>query len=413
MIVGRESTVNASDILELVGTVERCGASELSFLLRDFASKLYSCKDSELIDIPDFDMELKTSFRWGISHMRDTAESLDMLAGRVAEVKVAGRGRVALDCIDSLPLDLQPCLVTDASARFRGTYRLYDKYQGGTKKLVSEDAYKRFDPLTVHVLHRSTSKETYSNPKEIDKVAADVSQAIMSRPSEEFLVVVTVANEKKISKAIVEKLPKAQCSLVHFLTWGRHTATNQFVNIPNVIVTSLLYYRPADYIASMRASAVYPASMGRMPPEQFKDFQRNEIGHHLLQAANRGKMRKCIGNMCPADSRLWVMAAKGSGIEAIIGEVFTGGRIEEWKSLAPQETTGKKERLTAHILTEFRKGIDSVSWSSVRKAFSIKDQPNFRKLYLKNPAFQRLCADVGILIDTATFSFCLNPFASS
>jgi hypothetical protein len=409
MIAGRDLTTNASDILELVGTVERRGEMELGSQLRCLAMALYDCADSELIDIPDFDMELKSSFKWETNNMRATAETLDMLAGRVAEVKVAGKGRVALDCIESLPSDLQPCAVTDASARYRGTYTLYEKYQGGIIKLSPEDSCKKFDPLTTYVMHRSTSKATYSNPKEIDKVAADTLQVIMSRPREEFLVVVTVANFKRMSTAILGKLQKVERGRVKFLTWGRHTATNDFKDIPNVIVTSLLYYRPCDYVAGMRAAAVLPASEGFIPKECFKEFQRGEIAHHLLQAANRGKMRKCIGSMCP-EARLWIMAAKAIGVEGIIEEVFPGCTIKVWESVAPKEIGGIREQLTAHILADLQTGTLNLPWASVRKAFGIKAQSNFRKLYLNDGTFRSLCEAAGILIDTGRFCFSLNPF---
>jgi len=409
MIAGRDLTVNASDIFELVGTAERRGEMELAEQLRCLAMTLYSCADSELIDIPDFGMELKSSLRWETNTMRKTAETLDILSGRVAEVKVAGKGRVALDCIESLPADLQPCLVTDASATFRGTYRLHEEYQGGIVPLVPEGSCKRFDPLTVRVLHRSTSKTTYSNPKEIDKVAADTVQVVMSRTSEEFLVVVTVKDIKRMSTAILSKLNKPDRKRVKFLTWGKHTATNEYADIPNVIVTSLLYYRPCDYVATMRAAAVYPASEGFIPKEYFDEFRKGEIGHHLLQAANRGKMRKCVGSMCP-EARLWIMAAKATGVEGIIEEVFPGCTITEWESVAPKEAGGIREQLTAHILADLHTGTVNLPWATVRKAFGIKAQSNFRRLYLNEATFQGLCMAAGILINRESVSFSLNPF---
>lgn len=409
MQVGRELTVNASDVLELVGTIERRGEMELGAQIRGFALELYGCGDSDLVEILDFDLELRSGFRWETPTMRKTAEMLDMLAGRVAEVKVEGKGRVVLDCIESLPEDLQPCLVTDASARFRGTYALYEEYQGRIQRLAPEHSCKTFAPLTVHILHRSTSKQTYSNPKEIEKVAADVAEVVMSRPGEDFLVVVTVSNYKRLSKEIQEQLPKKEHGRVRFLTWGRHTATNKFIDIPNVIITSLLYYRPADYVASMRASAVYPAAQGMMPKEYFRGFQRGEIGHHIGQAANRGKMRKCVGGMCP-DSRLWIMGAKSIGVESIVAEVFPGCTVREWKSVAPKEIGGIKEQVRSYISAEFRTGKEFVSWSSVRKAFGIKDQSNFRKTFLKDDAFLSSCGDVGIMINFQNYSFIRSAF---
>jgi hypothetical protein len=159
----------------------------------------------------------------------------------------------------------------------------------------------------------------------------------------------------------------------------------------------------------MRAAAVLPASEGFIPKECFKEFQRGEISHHLLQAANRGKMRKCFGSMCP-EARLWIMAAKSIGVEGIIEEVFPECAIKVWESVAPKETGGVREQLRDHILIDLQAGTESLSWASVRKAFGIKDQSNFKKLYLSDSSFLTLCGSAGILIDAGRFSFSLNPF---
>src|SRR5208337_4122178 len=104
--------------------------------------------------------------------------------------------------------------------------------------------------------------------------------------------------------------------------------------------------------------------------------------------------------------------AKWIGIKGIIEWVFPECVIKEWKAEATPEPQGIRGQIIDHILAELGKGKECLSWSSVRSVFGIKQQSNFKKLYLKDELFQHLCDDFGIIIDHDRFSFCRNPFVT-
>lgn len=68
-------------------------------------------------------------------------------------VTVRRRYRVSiLDYRESLPADLQPVMVLDASARVRATYDLWERHRGGMQRLPS--ATKSYAGLTIDVWDR-------------------------------------------------------------------------------------------------------------------------------------------------------------------------------------------------------------------------------------------------------------------
>ena len=72
-----------------------------------------------------------------------------------------------------------------------------------------------------------------------------------------------------------------------YLTWGRHTATNEFKDVENVIITHLYNKPDYHYYAELRAY------LGLSPEEDFeenslKDFWRGDVWDSLYQASLRG-----------------------------------------------------------------------------------------------------------------------------
>lgn len=412
-ISGRSLTIAAAQILELVNTVERKDR-EIADQLRELGNRLYEFKDNAITSIPDFSVNLQYGFKWTTTGMRKTAETLDSLAGRVAEVRIEGEGRVALDCIESIPEDFMPCLITDASASYRQTYALYQEHNGNLEYLKPDHPLKTYEPLTVRILDRSTGKGTYKNQDEIRKVVKDICAVVTSRPEEPFLIIVTVNSLKDLTRALKDQLSLANFKRVAFLTWGRHTATNMFVDVPNLIVTSLLFYNQSQYIAGMRAAAVFPVSQGNLPAELLPDFKRGEIGHHLLQAINRGATRKCEGNMCPT-SRVWIMASTNAvDAEGIVKDVCPKCTVGEWTSVHPVVVKKIKAQVIEYILRE-TSDYHVLSGAKVRKEFGLTDASNFRKSYLVNPVFSTLLKTKGISVTSVNNKpyFELNPFHAS
>ncbi|ACH38761.1 hypothetical protein Gbem_1745 [Citrifermentans bemidjiense Bem] len=409
MTVGRSLTLCASQILELVHTISRVDVG-LSLRVQEFALSLGNCSDKAILSVPDLGgLELGYNFRWRDSTMRDTAETLALLSGRVVTVRVDGVGRVALDCVQSLPEDFKPCLVTDASVRIRETYRLQETYRGDVERLTPVTSCKRYDNLKVFVWHRRTGKQSY-RIEGVEEVAKEVAKVVAARTREAFLIVVTKENRTKMSGALKRELPSADYSRLQFLTWGMHLATNDYVDIPNVVITSQLYYRPADYEAGARAAATLTTSDGQLSEEVFQAFRKGETAHHLLQCICRGAVRKAIGNQCPP-SRCWIISARGMKVEEQLPDIFPGCSVEPWEN-APVAFKEIKLQVLGYILDCLGAGVERIKASAVRTSAGIKSVSNFKRDYLTDSRFMALCNDHGVIIlhENSRYFFEMNPF---
>ena len=410
MTVGKALTLSAFQMLELLNTVARKDM-ELAGTLKSLANDLERCADGDTLDMPDLGgMELGYSFRWPTSTMRDTAETLALLSGRVVTVRVDGSGRVALDCVQSLPEDFKPCLVTDASIRIRETYRLQEAYREDVVRLAPETSCKRYDDLTVYVWHKRTGKMSY-RIEGVEAVAKEVAKVVTARPGEAFLIVVTKENHGKMSRALKGLLPSDQERL-KFLTWGMHTATNEFVDIANVVITSQLYYRLADYEAGARAAATLMTSKGAFSEEQLQAFRRGETAHHLLQCICRGAVRKAVGNQCPP-SRCWIISAKGMKVEEQLPDIFPGCSVKTWEG-APVVVKGRRQEVLEFIVDRLQAGTQRLPAALVRTTLGIGSTSNFKRSYLTDSSFLSLCHCNGVIVSEGSMGqyFELNPFRS-
>jgi len=405
MIIGRPLLVTLGQILKLHGDLE-IEAPDLAQMILDLSDILRRCKDRDRIEIPDLGgLEFAQGFRWDGALTRKTAETLSLLSGRPVTVRIEGKGRVALDCVASLPDDFFPCLVTDASARIRETYSLLQHYQGNVTYLTPKGSCKSYHPLTINIWDRSSSKQHYQK-NGMDQTAHEIAKVIQSRPGEGFLIVTVRGGEKEIIKkrwikTIKSHLPPEDHSRLHFLTWGRHTAQNAYADIPNVILTSQLYYKTSEYEANGRASANLPTSQGTLTEEQLKNFRKGEVAHHLLQCICRGRVRVAIGDACPP-SRCWVIASKETGIGSMLSEIFPGCTVTEWDTkMSPKREVNEAHQKALTFILETLKAGDVKSAKLVSQlrdhmGYDSREKSNFRQRFLENAKFKDLCGDHGL-----------------
>ncbi|MBB4391669.1 hypothetical protein [Bradyrhizobium sp. ERR14] len=264
------------------------------------------------------------------------------LFGRTVTVRRRYRLSI-LDYRESLPADLQPVMVLDASARVRATYDLWERHRGGMQRLPS--AKKNYAGLTIGVWDRGGGKDAFVY--DAQTIAKGVAKTIKTRPEEDWLVV----HHKATAELDFEKLVKQRLSTgvgkVKFVTWGRHDATNDFAHIPNVILAGVLFKPEPAYEATGRASAALPSASGAF--EWTDEVRRGEHAHGILQALCRGAVRRLQNGCCPA-SRAFIIAHKGSGIPALLSEVFPGASIGDWLPI-PKPLKGHAERAFDYIVS--------------------------------------------------------------
>ena len=267
---------------------------------------------------------------------RAILSSLWFLSGKTVSVRRDGRfGNAVLDYRETFPPDLAPMVILDASGRVRATYQDLEKERGALVRLRS--APKDYSPLTVHVWQTGGGKSAFA--KNGDKLAAGIAKTIDTRPNERWLVVCHRSDGRSdVQRAVSSLLVSTPPENVSFITWGSHSATNEYADVPNVILAGTLFYRGSHYEALKRLAAGRPASSGPVTEGELWETQLGEHGHLILQALCRGAVRKCDGERCHA-SNAYVIASVRSGIPAALPSIFPGCKVVRWSPI-PRALSG-------------------------------------------------------------------------
>jgi hypothetical protein len=197
-------------------------------------------------------------------------------------------------------------LILDASGGLRKTYDFWSKHRGELKTLYSPP--KSYSGLTIHHFDRAAGKSRHHHWKDVKELASDVVKMIAEIPDHEAVLIVHHKAKPKnpdIVCAIQEGLPD-RLGEVKFVNWGRHTATNEFADIKNVILAGILQYNLAQYEATGRA-AKRATVEDEFSEDDFRATRIGEISHHIFQAAGRGAIRKTESGGCPQGCDLYTV----------------------------------------------------------------------------------------------------------
>lgn len=261
---------------------------------------------------------------------RSAVSALWLLSGKMATVRRDGlSGSTILDYQDTLPEDLAPMVVLDASGRVRETYVDLETHRKSLVRLPT--AVKRYDPLTVHVWRRSGAKSGFRRHGE--ELVEGIASTILQKPEEPWLVVCHKRSNRAgyMERDLLRRLDD-RAKNVSFLHWGAHMATNAFVDVPNVVLAGTLFYRPSYYDALKRVAAGRPSSQGAVTPAELARVVAGEHAHLVLQALCRGSVRKCDGEYC-GRMNAYVIASVRSGIPAALPRIFPGCTVTEWRAV--------------------------------------------------------------------------------
>ncbi|WP_334380402.1 hypothetical protein [Bradyrhizobium sp. AZCC 1577] len=301
----------------------------------------------------------------------EIVQKLWCLLGRAVTVR-KGWGAAILDYRETLPNDLKPVLVLDASARVRTTYALWSEHRGGLVRLLS--AHKNYSGLTINVWNRSGGKHAFATDGLI--IAEGVARTIQTRPAEQWLVV----HHKPTGEMDFEKLVRAKLSLndeqVHFLTWGRHDATNRFAQVSNVILAGTLFFPDFLYEALGRLAAARPSSTGQF--EEASSVRLGELHHGIIQALCRAAVRGFVNGNCPR-TQAYVIANRWTGLPQSLLDVFPGAQIADWQPV-PKALKGQPEQAFDFIAARVDEDpVRLVKFREVSNHLGI-DPKNFKKI---------------------------------
>lgn len=334
-----------SDVLEIFNDVEKL-PSGATYVVPDFAGKFphVSLNDALALTEASGGTESERQFR---EDERAALSSLWFISGKRVSVRRDGKyGGALIDYKETLPVDLAPMVILDASGRVRATYRDMEDERGMLVRLRS--APKSYAPLTVHTWLTGGGKSAFASNG--DKLASGIAKTIDSKPTERWLVVChrTDGRVGSVEKAVTSLLSATPKENVQFITWGNHSATNEFADVPNVILAGTLFYRASYYEALKRLAAGRPATEGAVTDAELRETELGEHAHLILQALCRGSVRKSDGAKCPP-SHAYIIASVRSGIPAALPTIFPGCAIKRW---SPLPRTLKGHAAVAHDYIE-------------------------------------------------------------
>ena len=381
--------LNEDDLGFLFGPIRRLSTPFHAAML-EFFLRLNTAVTGDLVDVPDWEHLFGVSLQDVLARLpaesrrcddggppaaaadrlrddqRMAATSIFILAGKTARVvRDNYTGAAVLSYQDTLPEDLAPLLVLDASGRVRQTYADMERHRGIVRL---RPAVKDYSPLTVYWWAASGSKTGWE--KHGSNRAEGIAKTILTRPDEQWLVVIHKADPKvkNVDNAIRRHLPPEVRAKVKMLPWGQHMATNEHADVPNLILAGTLFMRPSYYLALTHLARDQPTVTGLATIE---DVQRTTQGEHanlVLQAICRGRVRKSDGNKCRT-MNAYVIASPRSGIGDALPTIFPGCNVKHWDPMARTVTPkGKLGEAIIFVRQRIAEGAQRISYVDVQKA---------------------------------------------
>jgi hypothetical protein len=266
--------------------------------------------------------DLTTTARQGYDKAtRETIRKLSDMAGGQAVLHKQDNGdHLLIEDSASLPSDLAPLVILDASGRVRETYRLWEEHRGDLHRLP--EAPRDYSNLTVHVWQRASGKGTLQDPKERADIEREVASVIEKFGGDWLLV--HHKDRVDMVKAIRDRVRKDAAANIHAINWGRHRASNDHRDIIQIVTLGQLHYSPATYLSLACGAA------GKVPKDlsdlRLDEVRWGELQHHLLQAVCRTAIRNGDGTSCHA----FVICSMSPQALDRVQATFPGATVVEW-----------------------------------------------------------------------------------
>jgi len=348
---GESIVILEYDIRQLSGAVGKFGKTVLSDALLKISDQIRMSKSGDVVELPDFASLIDTSCFQLIEKVRaiqedlgDTMASLcDLSGGNVSIHRDGGdhRGIKAISFKDTLPVDLMPILVTDASGRVRHTYALMDESRQNIVRLKT--AEKTYSNLTVAVLGRSGAKSSWE--RNASELTAIITETINAEPDKKWLIVGHKPRGKDGSSIpdLSDTLPPMLSTGVDikFLTWGKHSATNEYNDRDRIVLAGTLFYSKSQYEGLTRLSGNIRPCDRKVSTSERNMTDIGESKHNILQAISRGILRGSKDGDCHP-CKVFIIASARSGIKKALtmpegvgydpSYIFPGCKIEPWRN---------------------------------------------------------------------------------
>jgi hypothetical protein len=219
---GAMLSLNRYDLADILKPL-RFSFAAIGDAVEAFFVSLREAKDGDLVTVPDFFRDRGVTLDEALGCVEDghagqraALTSLWILGGRVTRICQDGKtGNTAITWKDTLPDDLVPLLVLDASGRVRNTYADVEQYRRTLVRLKT--AVKDYSPLTVHVWHTAGSKSGWQRrgPELVDGIV----KTVLTKPNEDWLIVHHKPSSRvpDVAVEVTKRFPKDVAERVSFL----------------------------------------------------------------------------------------------------------------------------------------------------------------------------------------------------
>jgi hypothetical protein len=329
--------------------------------VEELQDTLRQAKPGEIIEVPECLSALAPS-RPPVD-IASVLKTLQMMAGSSALLVDGGSGaRVLIGSTRSLPEDFVPAVILDASGRVRTTYDLWEQHRHTLRRLPS--AQSDYSNLTVRLWKQASGKMALENPANRSRIADGIAQAINDADPAEWLIVHYKGN-RAIFDEVTALVENRALVRLHSLTWGQHHGTNDYADIPNVVIVGRQHYGEAGFHALGAAASGLPAD--RLPELAVDEVARGEFKHHLLQAVCRSSVRRSRDGKA-GKCRAFIVTTGNPGTELQLEDTFPGCRLWPWRCVAAP-MTGRRGQAADYLCEAF--GNPKVDW--VRKGDLCRD----------------------------------------
>ncbi|WP_129125955.1 hypothetical protein [Geomonas oryzae] len=374
LLLGKDIVINPYDFGRLYTPLAMV-SEELVLIVQDTIHELtrWTKPVYRMPILPDLPPDFFTQVRK--KDDRDLLELFFRLSGQSVTLRRERRNHLIIDCIQSIPSDFPPCLILDASGRIKGTYKVQRKRLDNLEHLPYSN--KSYRNLTISVWDRSAGKGIITDLK---TVTPELVKVIKEFPGERFLFLLYQDQVLPLQQSLSKYLPLSDMERLQYCTWGQHTATNEFCEIPNVIGLSAYQYPDSTYDAMTRAAGLMSTEEGEFPSQaEINMVKKGEISSDLLQGVTRSMVRKSEGDTCPP-TRLWLIAHPKTGLRKELPVIFPEATVQDWKT---QSFTLTRKQQTAFDLVQeqLKAGLESFPCAPIRNMLMMQPTPFKKMLY--------------------------------
>jgi hypothetical protein len=339
----------------------------------DFFGKMRKCTDRDLLDL------------------------IWKLSGQPVTIRRERGKHLIIDCVQSIPNDFPPCIVLDASGRIKGTYEIQKNRLKNLEHLPYSN--KSYRNLTISVWDRPAGRGI---TKDLKTIAPELAKVINGRQGEPFLFLLYQDQVEPLKESLARQLPPEDMWRLKYCTWGRHTATNEFCNIPNVVALSAYQYPDSSYDAITRAAGLLTTEGGVFPTQaEINRVKRGEISSEFLQGVTRSMARKSEGDTCPP-CRLWLIAHPKTGLRKELPVIFPDSVVQDWQT--QEFTLTKKQQIVFDLIQEqLRAGLKFFPCAPIRHQMEMQPTP-FKKM-LSNDSLKAALGSVKLHVVTTASGY--------